>query len=273
MDMECCRGLNYNRVFMFSPQPPKRPLPNTESSTLSEIQQILADYYADEMDSSCNQKLPEMPDFSKPGRRISEQTQLIRVTLRQQTLELNGFPPNDVNIIKIINHPQYKSPNKYNDISLMVLEKDVKFSKYVQPACLWRTFDTSPLGTKAVLTGWGVIETAHRTTSPTLQAAEVDILNSNTCDKLLLPLANRHWQGMKEQQLCASILAGGVDACQGDSGGPLQVRIKLPPSSQGAIHYIVGVTSFGFNCALPNTPGVYTRVSSFIDWIESIVWK
>lgn len=60
---------------------------------------------------------------------------------------------------------------------------------------------------------------------------------------------------------------------QGDSGGPLQVRINLPLSSEGAIHYIVGITSFGFGCALPNTPAVYTRVSYFVDWIESIVWS
>lgn len=60
---------------------------------------------------------------------------------------------------------------------------------------------------------------------------------------------------------------------QGDSGGPLQVRINLPSSSQGAMHFIVGITSFGFECSLPDTPAVYTRVSSFVDWIESIVWR
>ncbi|XP_026326178.1 serine protease snake-like, partial [Hyposmocoma kahamanoa] len=185
----------------------------------------------------------------------------------------NGLEPKDVIIIKIIVHPQYKSPKKYYDIALMELEHGVSFTNNVQPACLWRSFDTRPLGTKATLTGWGVIETARRTTSPILQVAEVDILDSKTCDNLLIPKKSRHWQRMYEHQLCAGILAGGVDACQGDSGGPLQVRINLPPSTQGAMHHLIGVTSFGFGCALPNAPGVYTRVSSFIDWIESIVWK
>lgn len=41
----------------------------------------------------------------------------------------------------------------------MELESDVKFTNNVQPACLWSTFDVSPLGTKANITGWGVIET------------------------------------------------------------------------------------------------------------------
>lgn len=59
---------------MATPQPTENTSQlDTESSTLSEIEQILADYYADES-NPCNRKLPEMPDFSKPGRRISEQS-------------------------------------------------------------------------------------------------------------------------------------------------------------------------------------------------------
>ncbi|KPI97100.1 Serine protease snake [Papilio xuthus] len=142
-----------------------------------------------------------------------------------------------------------------------------------RPACLWPRYDTSPLGTKATLTGWGVIETARLLTSPELQAAEVDILNSDVCDSFLKPSCTRLWCGMNETQLCAGKLAGGVDACQGDSGGPLQVKIDLPSNSEGAIHYVIGVTSFGIGCARANTPGVYTRVSSFIDWIEDVVWR
>lgn len=55
---------------------------------------------------------------------------------------------------------------------------------------------------------------------------------------------------------------------QGDSGGPLQVS----ETSNLCIFYIVGVTSFGSGCGGKNTPGVYTRVSSYVDWIERTVW-
>ncbi|XP_050563464.1 uncharacterized protein LOC118274071 [Spodoptera frugiperda] len=184
----------------------------------------------------------------------------------------HGVLPTDAKILKIIVHPKYSPPKKYYDIALMELEKNVRFTKFIQPACLWNKFDTSALGTEATLTGWGVVETNGRKTSPELQEAVVDLIDSETCDRLLRPSCNRNWCGVREEQLCAGKLEGGVDACQGDSGGPLQVQIPIPITTEGLMHYVVGVTSFGIGCALPNLPGIYTRVSSYLDWIEPIVW-
>lgn len=45
----------------------------------------------------------------------------------------------------------------------------------------------------------------------------------------------------------------------GDSGGPLVVG-----------NFVVGITSWVIPCAL-GYPDVYTRVSSFADWIFSVV--
>jgi len=54
---------------------------------------------------------------------------------------------------------------------------------------------------------------------------------------------------------------------QGDSGGPLQVRAYSPMCDFD----VVGITSFGLGCAEPDTPAVYTRVSKYVPWIESVV--
>lgn len=59
-------------------------------------------------------------------------------------------------------------------------------------------------------------------------------------------------------------LEGGKDACQGDSGGPLMVAL---PWKKEARYYEIGVVSYGIGCARTDTPGVYTRVVHFMDWL------
>ncbi|KAH9638094.1 hypothetical protein HF086_014955 [Spodoptera exigua] len=229
-------------------------------------------------DDPCAPYDPPVPDFRGPGRRLSDvkcyeyiwQVKIRdikekrfkkcseirpvpgitggRLTKRGEfpNMDLDGIAAYDVNIVKIIVHPQYKSPKQYFDIALMEVDQKVYFSRDVQPACLW--------------------------TKPDIGTFKVDFIDSNTCDGLLKRSCNRNWCGLKEHQLCAGKLNGGKDACQGDSGGPLQVNIPLPIKTQGNMNYVVGVTSFGIGCGLPGLPGVYTRVASFADWIESIVW-
>ena len=52
--------------------------------------------------------------------------------------------------------------------------------------------------------------------------------------------------------------ADNKDTCQGDSGGPL---------FNMAEEKLVGVVSFGGDCAAPNQPGMYADVGFYHDWI------
>ena len=71
---------------------------------------------------------------------------------------------------------------------------------------------------------------------------------------------------ISERKICAGIFKfGGKDSCQGDSGGPLWFdRNKGTPE-------LVGIVSSGRGCARPYYPGIYTKVSMFIDWINNII--
>ncbi|CAF4470988.1 unnamed protein product, partial [Rotaria sp. Silwood2] len=55
-----------------------------------------------------------------------------------------------------------------------------------------------------------------------------------------------------------------TDTCQGDSGGPLMAFVNN-------VWQLHGITSNGYGCALPGYPGIYTRVSYYVKWIQSIM--
>lgn len=58
------------------------------------------------------------------------------------------------------------------------------------------------------------------------------------------------------------------DSCQGDSGGPLMIKSDVAGVAR---YYLVGIVSFGYKCASAGFPGVYTRVSRYVEWIQSHV--
>lgn len=53
----------------------------------------------------------------------------------------------------------------------------------------------------------------------------------------------------------------GKDSCQGDSGGPLIANIDKKFT-------LVGVTSWGIGCGLENYPGIYTKMTNYLQWIN-----
>ena len=94
------------------------------------------------------------------------------------------------------------------------------------------------------------------TNSNVLKYASVPLITNEDCMK-------SYW--ITSNMVCAGFKEGGTDTCQNDSGGPLVV----PRSSSDASAIIYGVVSHGRKCALPNYPGVYTRVAKYLDWIRS----
>ncbi|CAH1642501.1 unnamed protein product [Spodoptera littoralis] len=72
------------------------------------------------------------------------------------------------------------------------------------------------------------------------------------------------WGTMGHRKPLAEILQ------MGDSGGPLQMDAR--PGMQ-CMAIVFGVTSYGKACGYKGSSGMYTKVSHYIPWIESIVGR
>jgi hypothetical protein len=106
----------------------------------------------------------------------------------------------------------------------------------------------APGNENAWSTGWGTTSSGG-SRSDTLREVNIDRIADSTCG------ASYGSYFHSATMVCAGEMAGGQDSCQGDSGGPL-----VTPLGAGAFR-LIGDTSWGNGCGLPNFPGVYGRVA------------
>ncbi|XP_035204662.1 clotting factor B-like [Stegodyphus dumicola] len=109
---------------------------------------------------------------------------------------------------------------------------------------------------------------------PILHVVEdISVVPTEECRRIYSKLYDRSISsGITEDFICAGLPKGSKDACQSDSGGPLMYKNNYQNLHfyQSDIPWIlVGIASFGFLCGEPGYPGVYTRVSNYMDWIEN----
>uniref|UniRef100_A0A8C1G686 Plasminogen n=1 Tax=Cyprinus carpio TaxID=7962 RepID=A0A8C1G686_CYPCA len=140
------------------------------------------------------------------------------------------------------------------DIALLKLDRPALLNDKVLPACLPDKDYIVPSDTECYVTGWG--ETEGTGGEGFLKETGFPVIENKVCNR------PSFLNGLvKEHQMCAGNIEGGTDSCEGDSGGPLVCF------SQNTF-VLQGVTSWGLGCAKAMKPGVYTRVSKFINWIE-----
>ena len=69
--------------------------------------------------------------------------------------EKDDAKPMVYTIVKVHDHPDYKSSSHYNDISLFELNTKVEMGVYVRPACLHTSLINPAVDSKASISGWG----------------------------------------------------------------------------------------------------------------------
>ncbi|OXU29928.1 hypothetical protein TSAR_004391 [Trichomalopsis sarcophagae] len=164
------------------------------------------------------------------------------------TNKLNDGMPQIYQAEYLTYHKDYNTSRKLNDIGLIRVAKDIEFNEKVQPIAL-TSKDIPKPDTPVVLSGWGKIEYGGAVPN-NLQEIDLKVVSQERC--------NQTWgtsYPITESHIC-TLTKTGEGPCHGDSGGPL-VADKVQ----------VGIVSFAKPCA-KGQPDVFTRVYTFLDWIQ-----
>jgi len=150
-------------------------------------------------------------------------------------------------------HPQFDYYNIDYDVAVLKLSAPLELSTKIQLK------DLAPIepedGAIVNVAGWGTTSSGGGTLPTALREVTVSIVPRQTCEDNYGPDA------ITARMICAADL--GKDSCQGDSGGPL-VYSDAEATKLGSL---VGIVSWGYGCAEPEYPGVYTSVPDLYKWI------
>ncbi|KAJ3659999.1 hypothetical protein Zmor_011657 [Zophobas morio] len=162
----------------------------------------------------------------------------------------------DTHVFKISNeliiHQNFNISNWSNDIALIKLPESVEFTDAIQPVALPRRSDVDNyfVGAIGIASGWGLTDFQEDYLSDVLNYVEVKVITNRDC----------HFQdgeSVVDSMLCTSGL-NHRSTCIGDNGGPLVVDGVFI----GIIFYHPEL------CGDSEAPSIYTRITSFLNWIE-----
>tara|TARA_Y100000589_G_scaffold156122_1_gene148662 strand:+ start:1820 stop:3127 length:1308 start_codon:yes stop_codon:yes gene_type:complete len=181
-----------------------------------------------------------------------------------------GNSGDQYDVEEVISHPSFGNyaaggwgGSMNNDIALLKLASPIVFNDDVQPISIICSDQVASgaqdVGVMTTVTGWGNT-TQGGDGSNVLQFIQVPIISNND--------PNVDYGGFQNPnsntQFLAGTVQGGMDSCQGDSGGPVVVR-----NVEDTEWLLIGITSWGNGCANPGYPGVYTKISNYINWIRN----
>jgi secreted trypsin-like serine protease len=167
----------------------------------------------------------------------------------------------EIDASRITIHPAYSTEPEVNDIALIRLARTVVFKTNIRPMCL-------PIGAlssnkfvdqQSTVIGWGMTNPNIQKISPVLMEVTMPVWEVQKCRATIATKYPKHAAGITDKTVCGG--GGGTDSCMGDSGGPMMVR-------QGEQWYQIGIVSWGIHCGTYQYPGIYTRVTSYLDWIK-----
>ncbi|XP_049985096.1 granzyme C-like [Alexandromys fortis] len=162
-----------------------------------------------------------------------------------------SFPEKSQQIIpvaKAIPHPGFNNKTYPNDIMLLKLERKALKTEYVRPLSLPCSEVHVKAGDVCSVAGWGRMAPNGKL-SKVLREVELTVQKDKECESRFQGYYN------KTIEICVGDPKIKRASFKGDSGGPLLCNKA-----------VAGIVSYGFKNG--SSPRVFTRVSSFLSWIE-----
>ncbi|XP_072262610.1 hepatocyte growth factor activator [Pyxicephalus adspersus] len=186
----------------------------------------------------------------------------VRVVLGQHFYNVTTDVTQTFEIDRYIFYDKYSvfKPNEHDIVLIRLKKKDgqcAKKTQFVQTICLPDGGITFEDGHECQVSGWGRTREDAIDYSYVLQEIKVPLVPDSKCSS-----PEVYGSELSENMICAGYFDCSKDACQGDSGGPLACE-------QNGITYLYGIVSWGDGCGQMNKPGVYTKVSNYVQWINS----
>ncbi|XP_037779501.1 transmembrane protease serine 9-like [Penaeus monodon] len=157
----------------------------------------------------------------------------------------------------------YDLKNLANDIGVITLEREAPLSDMIRPVCLPFRFMFDGFRYQEVdVTGWSQSATSLRKADEPAQIviSRASVVGLGVCENTYLKEVES--LALTNQQMCAVV--GEDQPCLNDNGAPVTFLDDVTTNK----HFLVGLTSFGYGCKQPFSPGVYIRVGAFLEWIE-----
>ncbi|KAL1438322.1 hypothetical protein MTO96_048392 [Rhipicephalus appendiculatus] len=166
-------------------------------------------------------------------------------------------------------HPDYDERFHYNDVALLFLNRSAL--QYIKKpvACLPEP-NAAPDAQHGTVLGWGHDDFGGRLQT-VLQEAMIPLVDNPTCERAYTKLNSFETEVPSRHQrrlpLCREHHGRRCGRLP-DSGGPLVTN-----STRDGRNFFetIGIVSFGVGCGSAAYPGVYTRVSKYVDWILNVM--
>ncbi|XP_026814651.1 uncharacterized protein LOC113554805 isoform X2 [Rhopalosiphum maidis] len=181
--------------------------------------------------------------------------------------DVEFYPYVETDVVNMVIHREFYAGTLYNDLAILRMDKPVDFARnpHVSPACLPDAFSDFT-GQRCWTTGWGKDAFGdYGKYQNILKEVDVPVISNRQCETQLQQTRLGYDFKLHNGFLCAGGEEG-KDACKGDGGGPLVCE-------RAGSWYLVGIVSWGVGCGQPGVPGVYVKVSHYLDWIRQITNK